>query len=354
MKGTYRTAFEWAKLLLSLDPEDDPYCIRLVIHHLALRAHQFEWLLEATSSALFNYELFFMANLQLPSVALAHMHLKHGAECRELLREAIKQLPYLFCKLFKELNLGDAPASIWGILPQTNAEDLFSEIYIRQTKDLWNTPEAISLLMEVAHAVGKSEPDNIVSISDTFVNLDVARFIYLDNTPSLMALVPSELLHRIPNSDSDPLPPDAKDNIFSWPSQRDPYERERNERAMESELAGHFDPIGALRALIPGWTGDGGEEDEDAIERTGIRELMENDMDRGYGDVEAGSADSEEEDVEPQEDRSSVRRLYQFLFGPRSVPQEAEGDSMPRLEDADADGAPGANDGDGRRTADHP
>lgn len=330
MKGTYRTAFEWAKLLMSLDPEDDPYCMHLMLHHLALRAHEFEWLSRYATSTIFNFKESYSGQIISPSVALAHMSLRDGATCREILRGAIKKMPYLFGKLFKELNLGDAPVSIWGVRPKNNAEDLYSEIYVRQTKDLWNTPEATSLLMEVAHAAGKSDPADIMSIDYTAITLEMARFVYLDNTPALMALVPSSLLHRIPNSDSDPLPPDLKDNIFSWPSQELPWQHVREESGSGSALAGHFDPISALRALIPGWTGDGGEADEDAIERTGLRELMERDMDHGFGDVEAASAASDQEDPEPEENLSSVSRLYRFLFGSRaSFPERPGEDSSP-------------------------
>jgi len=352
MKGTYRTAFEWAKLLLCLDPEDDPYCMHLVLHHLALRAHKFEWLLDYSTSTLFNHQLGFLEHLLTPSVALAHMHLKHGAECRKVLGDAIKKLPYIFGKLFKELNLGDVPASIWGILPSNNAEELFSEIYVRQTKDLWNTPEATGLLMEVAYAVGKSDQANIVSIDYTSITLNVARYVYLDNTPALMALVPSSLLHRIPNSDSDPLPPDVQYNLFSWPSQRAPFEQDQHGRGVAEAFAGHFDPIGALRALIPGWTGNGGEEDEEAIERTGLRELMEQDIERTFGEEGAESVGSEQEDAEPQESISNVRRLYQFLFGRRLITPPDEEDVISGAGDTEGEHTP--SEGDARHDEDRP
>jgi tetratricopeptide (TPR) repeat protein len=318
MKGTYRTALEWARLLLSLDPEDDPYCMRLVIHHLALRAHQFEWLIEASSSTVFEDYMPFIEDLELPSVALAHMHLKHAAESREVLGQSIKKLPYLFCQLFKELNLDDAPPSIWGILPRGNAEELYAAIYIRQTKDLWGTPEATALLVEVAHAVGKSDPDAIIGIGDSCIDLDAARFVYLDNTPALMSLVPSILLHRIPNSDSDPLPPEAEMNIFSHPTQRLPFATGATGISSDGGLEGFFDPIAALRQLVPGWTGPPPDEGPDAIPAMGLRELMERDMDREFGAVEA-IEQGDNSGAEAMENFGSVRRLYRFLFGTRSV-----------------------------------
>lgn len=320
MKGTYRTAFEWAKLLLLLDLEDDPYCMRLILHHLALRAHKFEWLVEAAETRLFADDRGFVEEFQLASVALAHMHLKHGTECRQVLGQAIKKFPYLFCLLFKELNIDDAPPSIWGILPRGNGEELFSSIYIRQTKDLWGTPEVTTLLVEVAHAVGKSDPKAIIPIPDACMDLNVARFIYLDNTPALMSLVPSRLMHRVPNSDSDPLPPEAEMNIFSHPTQRLPFATGATGMAPDGGLEGFFDPIAAMRQLMPEWRGPPPDADRlpGGIEAAPFQELVDRETENGeFAAIEALNR-GDWAAVENVENLGSVRRLYRYLFGERS------------------------------------
>ncbi|KFY10340.1 hypothetical protein V492_05068 [Pseudogymnoascus sp. VKM F-4246] len=321
MKGTYRTAFEWCKLLLLLDLEDDPYCLKLVIHHLALRAHEFQWFVDAESSPMFGDDRGFTRDFQLLSLGLAHMHLKHGKESREALGQAIKKFPYLFCMLFKELNIDDAPASIWGVLPRNNAEDLFSQIYIRQTKDLWSTPEATSLLVEVAHAVGKPDEEEMVPIPNECMDLDLGRFVYLDNTPSLMALVPSNVMHRLPNSDSDPLPPQADMNIFSHPTQRLPFATGADGMAPDGGLEGFFDPVAAMRALLPNWVGplpDSERLAPGAIEAGPIQEIVDRETENGdFAAIEAlnrgdwAAADN-------VQNLSSVRRLYRYLFGDRA------------------------------------
>lgn len=228
MKGTYRTALEWAKLLLSLDLEHDPYCMTLMVHHLALRAHQFEWLLEFGETKRFKESP--IAAHTAPSLAYASMQLKQGAKCRELLSHSIQQMPWMFSKLFQELNLTDPPPSIWGVLPETQPQILYTELYIRQTKDLWNAPEATSLLVEVAHSTAKLSKPEPKILDSAEITLDVARFVYLDNTPALMSLVPSKLMHRQNNSDSDPLPPEK--NLFSWPSQRRLFARNSDEEIL--------------------------------------------------------------------------------------------------------------------------
>ena len=290
MKGTYRSALEWGKLLLALDPQGDPYCTGLFLHHLAYRAQEWEWLVGYANSSLID-KLNYTYYSVLPTKALAHMSLKQPKEARAALRESISRTPFMFGQLFKELNLGDLPAGIWGAMALNNAEELFAELYVRQTKDLWNTPEATSLLMEVAHSVRKDEVDPFLYNSES-INLDVARFVYLDATPALMSLVPSKILHRQPNSDSDPLPPAMDDNKFSWPSQRQPFlaANDGQRDGLAGAMDGHFNPIEALRALIPGFGRAGGEqEDESALEA--IRHQLE----------AAGAAEPEEEEREPGE-----------------------------------------------------
>jgi hypothetical protein len=273
MKGTYRTALEWAKLLLSFDPEEDPYCMRLMIHHLALRAHEFNWLLDVFESDLVKEwqhldtddedSADVMSHFK-PSLAIAAMSLKEGKQSRKLLTESMQKVPWLFCRLFKDLNL-DAPPSIWGIEARSDAESLFTEIYVRQAKDLWNTPEATALLMEIAHTIPKVDVASITVLDNSKMTLDVVRFVYLDNTPALMALAPSVLLHRSNNSDADPLPPVM--NTYSYESQR----RALDDGAAGNDLGGDFfNPLAALARLLPGLRqpgGDDGDIDDEDIRR---------------------------------------------------------------------------------------
>ena len=45
MRSTWRTVYEWAKLIFGLAPERDPYALRFVLDQYALRANQAEdWL----------------------------------------------------------------------------------------------------------------------------------------------------------------------------------------------------------------------------------------------------------------------------------------------------------------------
>ena len=243
--------------MLSIDPEGDPYCMRLMIHHLAIRSSEYQWLLDVSESKIPN--IWSPTGLQeshagshtLPSLAFAALQLRDQKKARKLLTESMKQVPWVYMRLFKELNL-DAPPSIWGNFPRTDAETLFTEIYVLQTKDLWNTPEATALLMEIGHTIKDPiDVSYIPKLENKEMTLNVVRFVYLDNTPALMSLVPSKLLHRENNSDSDPLPPDA--NIFSYESQRTWINRGLEGRDGTGLINDFNHPIAAIARLLPGF-----------------------------------------------------------------------------------------------------
>jgi hypothetical protein len=255
-KGTYRTALEWAKLLMSLDPEDDPYRMGLIIHELALRAGENKWLLEVRESGMSTMwtaeEMGRHRNSAfhtMPSYVLAAMNLKDGTKSRELLSEYMQSMPWLFVRMFSELSL-QAPPTIWGIMPRNDAEKLFTELYVLQTKDMWGTTEATALLMEIAHTIPKVDADSLPKLSVGCLGQDLTRFIYLENNPTLMALVPSWQLHR-DSAESDPYPPYV--NIFSYPIQQHAIRgAEDPARELLEEFDDTYDPVAAMLRMLPG------------------------------------------------------------------------------------------------------
>jgi hypothetical protein len=348
MKGTFRTALEWAKLLFSLDPEGDPYSMPFLINHLALQSHEHQWFLDicpALNTHILTADSGTILTIipMIISQAYAAMSLRDGPGCRMFLTDTMRAYPWIFTRLFKELNL-DAPKSIWGQQPRTDAESLITELYVLQTKDLWNTPEATSLLMEIAHTIPKVDAGNTSpKVTNAQMTLNVVRFIYLDNTPSLMSLLPSHLLHRPNNSDADPLPPD--ENIFSYPAQRNAI---RGRDAPRGDLGGDFfDPLAALARLVPGFRNNqaGGREENDAEFNRVLEELEEivSGEHDGFSDDETES----EREGEQREDAPPgvITRLMNMLWRSGNVVQnygESDGDgghatdsSMPELVDGD-------------------
>ncbi|KAL8656219.1 MAG: hypothetical protein Q9210_000414 [Variospora velana] len=209
-KGIWRTGYEWAKLVLSLDPEGDPYCVALSLDQLALRGGQAEHFLKLCGCA--PLDSFLQRPSLLISSALAKYRVKDAQGSRSQLRAAIAAYPYIFARLFQELNLEHTPQSIWGQTPRTKRENFECEVYVHNAKDLWNTPEAISLLVEVAESV---ERGPVGSPLDHDVTLDEARHILLSGIPALIDLLPRAFT-TLHTTSSDPLPP--PDNLDSYPS----------------------------------------------------------------------------------------------------------------------------------------
>ncbi|KZF25795.1 DUF654-domain-containing protein [Xylona heveae TC161] len=209
MRGTWRTAFEWAKLLFSLDPVGDHYCMATVIDQIALRANQPQFLLAAVEVQQYLGNWDKLPNVQI-STSLAQKKLGHPQDARASLQSSVEKYPWIFARLFQELNLDRLPPSIWGRLPRTDLENLQTELYALRAKDLWNTPETITFLVEVVETTKSSEsiPENHDPIS-----LDLARHVLLTDLPPLISHLPRAYTTQA-TSASDPLPP--ADNKASY------------------------------------------------------------------------------------------------------------------------------------------
>jgi hypothetical protein len=280
------------------------------------------------------------------------------------------QLPWLYSSLFKALSL-DVPKSLWATFPRDDDEQLHTELYIHLTKDLWNKADIAALLVEVAKAI--SRPDFEALPPAPKVSLGTARFVYLDNTPELMAHVPRGMLHVAPNFDFDPLPPPKEQNLFSHEAQRMPWENDPTEQLRaRSEPRGHLpadiaamaeemvnnpglgeddrgylqrflDMLGATGALMPrpgelgGAMAGEGEEDDDEEDEDDMADDEaaewedQDDFEGGLDDVEGwayghdGHSDLEEGDHDNNRDNDN------------------DDDEMPALEPMDAGSrAPGA------------
>lgn len=204
--------------MLSLDPEGDPYRICLFLDQLALRGGQSEHLLQLSRSSFYADDLWRgRPNIDISS-ALAEFKLKQVQNCRASLKICVENYPWMFPRLFQELNIDHIPRSVWGKTPSTDREKFECELYVHNAKDLWNTPEAISFLVEVVEsaegAPTREKPQtDTISLSHGPITLDEARHVLLLGIPSLINLIPREYTN-MPTSSSDPLPP--PDNFPSY------------------------------------------------------------------------------------------------------------------------------------------
>lgn len=210
MRATWRTVYEWTKLLISLSPENDPYALWLVLDQYALRSRQDLDYLNISRNTTLNRIHRDMPNVQI-SQALAEFRAGNKGKGKQLLYTAIGRFPWAIARLLQELNL-DAPPGVWGKEPRSDKEKLYSELYATRAKDLWNTPETTALLVEVASAVQQDTPQADVNRAD--ITKDEARHVLLSDTPALIALVPRHWTAKL-DSSSDPLPPNDSINSYA-------------------------------------------------------------------------------------------------------------------------------------------
>ncbi|CBX91963.1 hypothetical protein IAQ61_000170 [Plenodomus lingam] len=213
VRATWRTALEWARLLIAMDPEQDPYCLRLLIDQLALRGREPQAVIDLVEADYLQRLWKVPPNLAF-SVALAHDRLKQPQQARSTLRNAIKEYPWLAARLCRELEISPIPKPIWGREPNGNYQELLCQMYVPKAKDLWNTTEGTSLLVEVCYSfeeeLGTGEdPYWLAPIPET----DLARHVILSDDQSLMALLDTRIKTKY-TSVSDPLPPDDSINSY--------------------------------------------------------------------------------------------------------------------------------------------
>ncbi|GAB7361558.1 hypothetical protein MBLNU230_g1610t1 [Neophaeotheca triangularis] len=214
MRATWRTVYEWAKLLLSLAPEDDPYNLWLVLDQYALRARQDIDFLNVSRNVVFKAIHDSTPNIQI-SQALAEHRAGNQSKGKQALFTAVGRFPWVVARLMQELSL-DPPPAVWGKEPRTEREKLHTELYATRAKDLWNTPETSALLLEIASAL---PPDTIEPApADTEeITEREARHVLLSDTPALTSLIPRKWTARLTSS-SDPLPP--ADSITTYTPSR--------------------------------------------------------------------------------------------------------------------------------------
>jgi hypothetical protein len=202
MRGTWRTVYTWAKLLLSLCPDEDPYSMWSVLDQYALRARQDLDFLNLSRNTQMKAVHSDIPNVQL-SQALGEARAGNKSKGQQALYTAIGRFPWVTVRLMQELQL-DPPPAIWGAQPRTDREKLECELYATRAKDLWNTPEASALLLETASALPPDTPS--APINDREITQNEARHVLLSDTPALIALLPRSYTKMI-QSASDPLPP---------------------------------------------------------------------------------------------------------------------------------------------------
>ncbi|KAF8418568.1 transcriptional repressor TCF25-domain-containing protein [Tirmania nivea] len=230
LRGTFRTASEFSRLLFSLDPKRDPYAMLIYLPILFLKAHQ-----PSLAIALANSETLKSRTKELPAVAyslpLAYLQSENEPVAREMLAKAIRKFPWVATRIWQvcDLDSGKLPSILWGrVVPEEdNLNAILSELYIERARDLWAAPDAARLLIDTANEIFNLPPTTTATLTapsmltlKTFtgqvgedgedviegVPANIARHVVLTDIPAVTTLLPIGWKDRFTSS-YDPLPP---------------------------------------------------------------------------------------------------------------------------------------------------
>ncbi|XP_043210728.1 transcription factor 25-like [Amphibalanus amphitrite] len=231
-RGCHRTALEFCKLLLSVQPSDDPLGAVLLVCHYALRAHEYQWLVR------FHAQWEPVRNLsQLPSFAYsvpyAHLLLAEAAgdstEADRLRQQAdagLQRALLLFPSLLPLLNdkCDVTPCQEVRECPlfqpaaersQAQALTMLCRLYAERSSDLWKTSTVAPWLqrnaLEAARLVEQKDPrvaEGQEARKKRYpgMPLSICRHVVVADVKEVMGLLPPEITSR-PVVGHDPLPP---------------------------------------------------------------------------------------------------------------------------------------------------
>ncbi|KAI6077715.1 Transcription factor 25 [Aix galericulata] len=239
-RGCPRTALEFCKLILSLDPENDPLCVLLLIDFLSLRAREYAFLTRMFEEWESHRNLSQLPNFAF-SVPLAYFFLSQQEEHSEmessqtreraarLIQLALIMFPSVLMPLLDHCSVQPdarvASHSFFGLnaqISQPPALNQLTSLYVGRTHSLWKDPAVMAWLETNVHEVL-----HLVDIKDPLVEecelkrkmryqsapRNIYRHVILSEMKEATAALPLEVTSQ-PVMGFDPLPP--LDSIISY------------------------------------------------------------------------------------------------------------------------------------------
>ncbi|KAK6983179.1 Transcription factor 25 [Biomphalaria glabrata] len=163
-RGCNRTAFEFCKVLLSLDPENDPLDCMSMIDYFALRAEQYDHLLRLEQEVLITESMKHVPNFAM-SIPLAHYHIarRDGGDIASadlLLQDSLLFFPMILVPLMDQCSVQlDKEVSGHSFFSTAELNDSTSELqrmitlYVKRCESCWKEAGVISWLEANVKAV---------------------------------------------------------------------------------------------------------------------------------------------------------------------------------------------------------
>lgn len=228
-----RTALEVAKLILTFDPVSDPLAIILIIDYYAIRAKQYEWLVQLYDEWEATNNLSQLPNMAY-SYALALFHLKRTEQADRALQYALLMFPAVLRMLLDELSIQPDPRVLGHAYfgsatydKATVALQQLTSMYVCRSKLVWRDAEILPWLERNVTAV----LDRVDAKDDIVAEYTAKRNQRYMNPPRaiLRHIVLSDFKEKVPLAQFikketepvlmyDPLPPLDSINIYTRPA----------------------------------------------------------------------------------------------------------------------------------------
>ncbi|ORX41043.1 transcriptional repressor TCF25-domain-containing protein [Kockovaella imperatae] len=295
-RGCWITAFNFAKLLFSLDPIGDPHGASFWLDFLAVKSGNGEWLIQmleqasvSTAAAAFHgYPG--MAYAQALALRADETAKKHGdhSESDAALQDAIKTFPQVVIPLADKIGATVPDSSRSHPLLQiqasytpeiTNVVHLLSHIYVSRSEALWKEPSVLSWFQtQVSSALPQLDTKESVEARDRAlahlsvprdpndrilnVPMHICRHVLCSESTSWLGFLPPQIKNA-PVHAYDPLPPSTASTLYD-PAYFNGLRPSRQERENQSEMT-------RLMEQVTNLTGRGMEIPQDILERLARR-----------------------------------------------------------------------------------
>ncbi|XP_037344894.2 transcription factor 25 [Pungitius pungitius] len=278
-RGCPRTALEYCKLILSLDPDADPLCMLLLIDFLTLRSREYQYLLQLHQDLEVHRNLGLLPNFAF-STALCHFHLsqqddadpeereKERETADQMLQTALIMFPGVLIPLLDLCTVQpDATVSSHAFfgpksrIGQPPALAELTALYVGRTHSMWREAAVMLWLeqsvKEVLRRVDAKDPlvDDCQNKQQRYkcAPRNIHRHVLLSEIKEATSSLPLEVTSQ-PVMGFDPLPP--LDSVTSYTRP----ERQHVGATNESTLSLFF------RSLLPNFNLQGGLRQEDDME----------------------------------------------------------------------------------------